>query len=75
MFLVHEALEGLGSISKDVFPRLVMEEGNIAELTDEEKKSCRCPKRRLPPEKPTKILFIPIEENIGKLKDWLGEHF
>ena len=62
LFLSHMALEELGCIKENVFPRPMVEDGNqVLELGAEEDKACRCPNRSLPPPPPAKILCEPTE--------------
>ena len=56
LFLNHKALEELGCIKKDVFPRPMTEDiSQVQQLGAEENKVCRCPTRSLPPPPPAKI--------------------
>ena len=38
-------------------------------------RECGCPKRTLPPRRPSHLPFSPVEENIDKMRDWVLEHY
>ena len=75
LFLSHEALEELGCIRGELFLNPMAEVCEISEPEIEGEDKCTCPTRSLPPANPEKIPFPPTEENVGKLKEWIQDHF
>ena len=75
LFLSHEALEELGCIRGEVFPKPMAEVCGASEIGSEEVRSCDCPARSLPPAPPESIPFEPVEGNIEKLKEGIVKHF
>ena len=84
-FLSREACIQLHMIS-DKFPTV----GEVNEITKVdslpiEKESmkvesaitspCECPRRQMPPKKPTTVPFAPVAENRQKLEDWLLDYY
>ena len=84
-FLSREACIQLHMIS-DKFPTV----GEVNEITKMdslpiEKESmkvesaitspCECPRRQMPPKKPTTVPFAPVAENRQKLEDWLLDYY
>ena len=46
-----------------------------ATLTTQAAEVCKCPKREPVPDRPKKLPFAPIEENNGKMREWLLDKF
>lgn len=74
MFLSRQACIDLALISKD-FPLIGETHDSTAELIDETKKPCNCPKRQQPPPRITTMPFTPCKENRSKLELWLRERY
>ena len=82
LFLSQEACVQLGLISPS-FPTIgeVFKENNNVSYSAETRQAdsahttCECPKRQLPPPKPTDIPFQPTDENRERLQTWLLDYF
>ena len=80
-FLSEEAMMQLAIIPKD-FPRIGAakminrDTSDISELVSGMNKSiCTCPKRTLPPGRPSRLPFIPTPGNIPEFEAWCKERY
>ena len=78
LYLSHEALRELGSLSES-FPKAQgNQDGRVSGVDDDreghESRPCSCPDRTLPPPAPTELPFGAEESDIDKLREWIVDH-
>ena len=80
-FLSEEAMMQLAIIPRD-FPRIGAAKITPADTSDISELSagadngiCSCPKRTLPPGRPSQLPFIPIPENTPKFEEWCKQRY